>query len=120
MASPFGFGQYAAGDDQNGDLAKLGNRSQIGENVESRAPVGQTHVEHGSDHRRRSQQLDGGVNRFRLDAAVPRSLEKAPRCVPDERFIVEDEDGRKCGFLLRIRVHVAAYLKLHRSGATNS
>ncbi len=88
-----------------------GTCTQIGENVESRASVGQAHVQHGGDHRRRSQQLNGGVNRFRLDAGVPRSFEKTARRMPDERFIVEDEDGRKLGFRLRIRVHVAAYLK---------
>ena len=80
--------------DQHGNVAEFRNLTKICQHVETRASVGQAHVEHCGDDRRRVKQLERTLDGVRLDASVPGRFQKSPRSVPDEGLIVEDEDGR--------------------------
>ena len=106
----FSLGEETARDDQDRNVAEFWNLTEIFQHVETRKAIREAHIEHCCDDRRRSQQLDRPVNRFCLDARVPRTFQESTRGMPDERLIVQDEDGG-CDRRVGIWMHVAAYVR---------
>ena len=86
-------GENTTCNDQYGNVAEFWNPTEIFQHVETREPIRKAHIEHGCYDRRRSQQLDSAIDRFCLDARIPRTSQKSTRGVPDKRLIVQDENG---------------------------
>ena len=105
-----GLGENAAGDDQYWNISELRNLTEIFQHVETREPIGEAHIEHCCHDWGRTQQLDCAIDCFGLHARISRTFQESTCSVPDERLIVQDENGR-CGRRAGFWMHETAYVR---------